>query len=155
MQQYSFSFLPLSPDCLDGQQKQPTAATITVSWKHKIVGSNEHGTVPCETEQALDQGQRIFKESTVESLKNSAPVEYLLVERSLRQTACNLILIKAGKYLWTNKFITGKKPTRLSTDTDTKPVVTELTDKRKMCQRCIIGLSWIGRHRLCCWKKIS
>lgn len=53
--------------------------------------------MPHETKQALGQGQRIFKQSTVESLKNSTSREYFLVTRSLSQTAYNLILIKAGK----------------------------------------------------------
>lgn len=53
--------LPLSPDCLDSQQKQPIAATITASWK--LVGSKEKRTVPHEAEQALGQGQRIFKKA--------------------------------------------------------------------------------------------
>lgn len=55
--------LPLPPDWLDSQQKQPIAATITASWKHKIVGSKEKGTVRHEAEEAPGQGQRIFKKA--------------------------------------------------------------------------------------------
>lgn len=102
LSQGPYLLLPLS-DCLVSQQKQPVTVTITASEKRTIVWSKKRGTVQqvhCtvhETKQALGQRQRIFKETTVEPLRNSTSDRYFLVRKSLKQTAGNPILIKAGQ----------------------------------------------------------
>lgn len=116
-----------------------------------MVESKKRGTVQqvhCtvrETDQALDQGQRIFQETTTEPLKNSTSDRYFLVQRSLKQTACNPVLIKAGQAVVTGKVVvTGKKQnTDQSIDNETNLVVIELTDEGEVCwyKKYIIGLS--------------